>query len=253
MMKAYEVMTHALATASPDASVSTVAAIMRDRDIGDVLIMEDGKLRGIVTDRDLAIQALTGQIDPTNTPITKYMNSKVVKGDADWSVEKVGEIMAKNQIRRLPIMRNDQLVGIVSLGDLSQVDNKKDMVSRSLQAISRPVPVTGRMFRSGAGSALTTLLLLAGVASLALWLTMHPGGKQFRKQVSKSDIYNNATDVVSNARDKVGEVATSKQVRQLTHQVRSNISDLASNLNDLASHMPMMDGKALRRRHTIFG
>lgn len=253
MMKAYEVMTHSLATCSPDTSVSNVAAIMRDRDIGDVLIMEDGKLRGIVTDRDLAIQALTGQIDPTTTPVTKYMNTKVVKGEADWSVEKVADIMAKNQIRRLPIMRNDQLVGIISLGDLSQYDNKKDVVSRSLQAISSPVPVTGRMIRSGAAGGLGTLLLLAGVASLALWLTMHPSGKQFRKQVSKSGLYNNATDVVSNAREKVGEVATSKQVRNLTHQVRSNISNLSSSLNDLASQLPMVDGKAHRRKHTIFG
>ena len=62
MLKAYEVMTHALATCTPDASVAEVAAIMRDRDIGDVLIVEDNKLRGIVTDRDLALQALTARM-----------------------------------------------------------------------------------------------------------------------------------------------------------------------------------------------
>ncbi len=65
MLKAYEVMTHPLATCAPEASVTDVAATMRDRDIGDVLIVEDGKLHGIVTDRDLALQALTGQDDPT--------------------------------------------------------------------------------------------------------------------------------------------------------------------------------------------
>ena len=62
MLKAHEVMTHALATCAPDASVAHVAAIMRDRDIGNVLVVEDNKLRGIVTDRDLVLQALRKQM-----------------------------------------------------------------------------------------------------------------------------------------------------------------------------------------------
>ena len=89
MLKAYEVMTHPLATCAPDASVTDVAATMRDRDIGDVLIVEDGKLRGIVTDRDLALQALTGQDDPRQTPIRKYMSTKVVTGEPAWDLEQV--------------------------------------------------------------------------------------------------------------------------------------------------------------------
>ena len=77
MSKAYEVMTHALATCAPDESVANVAAIMRDRDIGNVLVVEDGNLRGIVTDRDLALQALTGRDDPLLTPIQKFMSTVV--------------------------------------------------------------------------------------------------------------------------------------------------------------------------------
>jgi CBS domain-containing protein len=250
-MKAYEVMTHALATVSPETSVSAVAAIMRDRDIGDVLIMEDGKLRGIVTDRDLAIQALSGNIDPQETPITKFMNAKVVKGEADWPLDKVADVMSKNQIRRLPIMRNDQLVGIISLGDLALNEHRKDVVSKSLQAISKPIPVTG----GGAGMAggLLTFLLAASVATAALWLTFHRNGKEFRKQVSKSDIYHNAQDVVSTAKDKVGEAANSKQVRQLAHQVRTNLKDLTEQVSDLTAQVSLLDGKSVRRKHTLFG
>lgn len=243
-MKAYEVMTHSLATASPETSVSSVAAIMRDRDIGDVLIMEDGKLRGIVTDRDLAIQALTGSIDPQETPITKFMNSKVVKGEADWPIDKVAEVMSKNQIRRLPIMRNDQLVGIISLGDLATHEHRKDVVSKSLKSISKPIPVTGG--GSGLLSGLFTFLLAAGVATAALWLTFHRNGKEFRKQIGKSEIYHNAQDAVVNAKDKVGEAANSKQVRKLARQMQSSI-------NDLTSQVSMLDGKAIRRKHTLFG
>src|SRR5512133_1805474 len=135
MSKANEVMTRALATCAPDASVAHVAAMMRDRDIGNMLVVEDGRLRGIVTDRDLALQALTGKDDPLQTPISKFMSTKVVTGEAPWSLEQVAKTMAKQQIRRLPIVQKGQLVGIVSLGDLARYEARRDVVTKSLRAI----------------------------------------------------------------------------------------------------------------------
>jgi CBS domain-containing protein/gas vesicle protein len=248
MKKAYEVMTHTLATTSPNASVSTVASIMRDRNIGDVLIMEDGKLRGIVTDRDLAIQALTGTKDPLNAPISDFMNSHVVTGEYDWSLERVAAEMAKHQIRRLPIFQKDQLVGIISLGDVAMYEKKDAVVSRSLEAISNPIPVTGRA--SKMGGALLPFMLGTVVTALVLYLTMNQNGKQLRKQLEKSNVYKSAhetvKDTVNAALDKVDEAASSKQVRQLTKQVRSNVKDLTA-------QMPMLDGRAMKRKHFLFG
>jgi CBS domain-containing protein len=139
MSKAYEVMTHALATCGPDANVSQVVAIMRDRDIGNVLIVDGAGLRGIVTDRDLALQALTGEEDPRQTPIHKFMNTNVVTGEATWSLEHVAKTMARHQIRRLPIVQDGQLVGIVSLGDVARHAKRKNVALKTLQAISTPV------------------------------------------------------------------------------------------------------------------
>src|SRR5512145_1962316 len=119
MQKAYDVMTRPLAMCAPDASVTDVAATMRDRDIGDVLIVEAGQLRGIVTDRDLALQALTGLADPRQTPIHKYMSTKVITGESSWNLEQVAKVMAEHQIRRLPIIQDGKVVGIVSLGDVA--------------------------------------------------------------------------------------------------------------------------------------
>src|SRR5512141_2502476 len=107
MLKAYEVMTQKVATCTPDTSVSQVAYIMRDRDIGNVVVVEDGKLRGIVTDRDIALRGLlNGEDDPSQTPIKKLMSTKVITGDADWKLERVANVMAKHQVRRLPILQD---------------------------------------------------------------------------------------------------------------------------------------------------
>jgi CBS domain-containing protein len=245
MLKAYEVMTRALATCAPDASVAHAAAIMRDRDIGNVLVVEDGKLRGLVTDRDLALQALTGKDDPLQTPIRKFMSTQVVTGEAAWSLEQVAKIMAKHQVRRLPIVQDGQLVGIVSLGDVALHEDRRDVVTKSLQAISTPIriSVSGR---SGRGGALIGFALAALATTMIAWLTWNHYGQALRKQMAKSKLYHTAQYAVSAARDKVDEAASSKLVRDLRHQMRSN-------LNDLSAQLPTLEYKPPKRKHIWFG
>jgi CBS domain-containing protein len=245
MLKAYEVMTHALATCTPDASVAHVAGLMRDRDVGDVLVVENGSLSGIVTDRDLALQALTGEYDPLETPIHKFMSTKVVTGEADWSMKQVAKSMAKHQIRRLPIVQDGQLVGIVSLGDVARFEDRKAVVSNSLQAISTPNDITTTK-RLGRGGAVIGLGLAALAATMMTWLTWNRSGQALRKQMAKSEFYHTAQNAVRNARDKVDGVASSKMARNLRHQVRSN-------LRDLSAQLPTIEYKAPKRKHVWFG
>jgi CBS domain-containing protein len=184
MPKAYEVMTQALATCAPDDSVALVAGIMQDRNIGNVLVVEDGKLRGIVTDRDLAVQALTGKDDPLMTPIRKFMSPKVVTGEAGWSLDQVAKTMAKHQIRRLPIQQDGELVGIVSFGDVALYEDRKSVVTKSLQAISTPLAVfsTARLVRNGiwVGFALATTMVAL--------LTWNRSSQAIRKHILRNDI-----------------------------------------------------------------
>ena len=242
MLKAYEVMTRALATCAPDASVADAAAMMRDRDIGTVLVVEDAKLRGIVTDRDLALQALTGEDDPLQTPIRKFMSPQVVTGEAEWSLDQVGRIMAKHQVRRLPIVQDGKLVGIVSLGDLALREKRKDVVAKSLQAISAPAGISAPQ-RSGRGGALIGFGLVALAATTIAWLNWNRHGQALRKQMVKSKLYHTAQHAVGAARDKVDEAASSKPVRDLRHQVRSN-------LNDLSASLPSLEYKPPERKRT---
>lgn len=244
MLKAHEVMTQALATCAPDASVAQVAAIMRDRDIGNVLVVDDNQLRGIVTDRDLVLHALTSQDDLQQTPISKYMSSKVVTGEPTWSLEQVAHAMGKHQIRRLPIVQDGQLVGIVSLGDVARHAHRKDVVAKSLQAISAPIGISVPG-RSGGGRALIGFALAALATTAMAWLTWNHSGQAFRKQLAKSELYHTAQHTLSAAHDKVDEAASSKAVRNVRR-------DVDAKLTDLAAQLPTLKYKPARAKHGWF-
>jgi CBS domain-containing protein len=203
MSKAYEVMTHALATCAPEANVATVAALMRDRDVGNVLVVEDGRLCGIVTDRDLALQALTGKDDPLQTPISKFMNTKVITGETTWSLERVAKEMARHQVRRIPIVLDGQLVGIVSLGDVSRRENRKGVVTKSLRAVSTPIDI----FEAGRSRSDRAMIGL-GMAALAAiglaWLTWN----RYRPGAACIDRQERSVDTAWPAGDAGGAVKT---------------------------------------------
>ncbi len=170
-MKARDVMAGGLITCSPDAPVADAARLMRDRDTGDVLITDDGKLLGIVTDRDVAIRAAASGDDPSEEPVRKYMSKRLVTGHPNWDVSRVAKTMSKHQIRRLPIVENGMLLGIISLGDVALRDKHKDKVGQALRAISEPTGV--RQFRRGRGRLLGTLGLALLVGTVVA-LTMSP-------------------------------------------------------------------------------
>jgi CBS domain-containing protein len=170
-MKARDVMAGGLITCSPDAPVAEAAKLMRDRDIGDVLITDDGKVLGIVTDRDIAVRAAASGDDPRQEPVRKYMSKHLAMGHPNWDLDRVAKTMSKHQIRRLPIVENGMLLGIISLGDVALRDKHKDKVGQALRAISEPTGV--RRFRRGKSRLLGTLGL-ALLAGAVVAFTMSP-------------------------------------------------------------------------------
>jgi CBS domain-containing protein len=220
MPRISEVMTNELAMVPPDTSVAEVAAIMRDRDIGDVLVVEDGKLRGIVTDRDLALQVLAEDHDPQSATVDDFMNKKVITGDASWSLDRAAKTMAKYQVRRLPIVENDHLVGIVSLGDIARYDKNKSVVSKSLEAVSEPDVIKAPSASSRNGTTLG-LIMAALVTTLIVWMRYTESGQTLARQVTQSQTYQDAKRVVSNTVDKAVEAASDPKVRDIGNQVMS--------------------------------
>ena len=137
-----DVMTPNPRTVTPNDSIQNAARIMRDEDTGAVPVVENGKPVGIVTDRDIVIRAVAegGQF---NRPVREIVTSGVVSATPEMSTREAAELMGEHQVRRLPVVDNNRLVGIVSIGDLAVKEGKDSRVGDALQHISEGVKERG--------------------------------------------------------------------------------------------------------------
>jgi len=106
-------------TCAATTPIVQAARLMRDRDIGDVVVESDGAIRGIVTDRDITIRVVAEGEDPTTCILLDICSSDVVTLPPDASLEDAAELMRDRAIRRVVIADADRPVGVVSLGDLA--------------------------------------------------------------------------------------------------------------------------------------
>jgi CBS domain-containing protein len=118
--KVREIMSSHPVSLPSDASLIEAAKTMRDNDIGDVLIMEpDGRLMGIVTDRDMVVRGIANEKEARNTTIADVCSPDLVAVDADDDAERAVQVMRQRAIRRVPVMDDGQVVGVVSIGDMA--------------------------------------------------------------------------------------------------------------------------------------
>lgn len=141
-MKNSDIMTKDLVYSLPGDMVSDVAKLMKDEDIGPVLIVDDShdgkRLVGIVTDRDLAIKVVGEGRDPKSTRVEDVMTGSLVTCRADDDVENAMRAMAQNQLRRIPVVDdNGQLVGIISQADVATRLNEPQSTAEVVKEISR--------------------------------------------------------------------------------------------------------------------
>jgi CBS domain-containing protein len=114
-------MTPSPRTVTPDTSLSAAARLMREHDIGDVIVAEPAtqKAVGIVTDRDIAIRAVAESSDPDTTTVQDLVSSSLVAAAPTDTVEDAIKLMQGLNVRRLPVVEEGRAIGVVSLGDLS--------------------------------------------------------------------------------------------------------------------------------------
>lgn len=133
-----EIMTKDVATVTLKDNVYEVATKMRDWNVGVIPVVdENNDVIGIITDRDIVIRGLAEKHEGS-TATEVVMTRDIVLGQPDMTVDEAAKIMAKQQIRRLPVVENGKLVGIVALGDMAIREVHHDEASDALQQISEP-------------------------------------------------------------------------------------------------------------------
>lgn len=136
-MNVASVMTTDVDSCTPESTCKEVAIKMKELDVGVIPICENEKLVGIITDRDLVIKVLANDLSE-ESPVSELITNLVVKGTKDMSIEEAAKIMSHEQIRRLPIVENEKLVGMVSLGDLAVNNQSSEKAGEALKDISVP-------------------------------------------------------------------------------------------------------------------
>jgi CBS domain-containing protein len=136
-MKVKDLMTSNPATVAPDDSCAQAATLMREEDCGSIPVVRDGTLVGIVTDRDITIRAVAEGRDAKRTPVSEVMSADPVTVTPDADLEDAERIMRDRQIRRLPVVEDGHLVGIVVTAQLARRD-KADHVGETIKEISEP-------------------------------------------------------------------------------------------------------------------
>jgi CBS domain-containing protein len=120
-MEIKQVMTHKVTFVEPTTGIAEIARRMRDEDIGSTPVVENDRLIGVVTDRDIVTRVIATNDDTRSATARDAMSPKVLYCFDDQTVEEVLANMGENQVRRLPVVnRNKRLVGVVSLGDLAK-------------------------------------------------------------------------------------------------------------------------------------
>jgi CBS domain-containing protein len=130
-------------TVKPDMNACDAAGIMASYDVGMVPVVEDDRLVGVVTDRDLVLRVLAARQDPMKIQVGEIVTGReLVTISPDAQVSEARELMSSNRIRRLPVVKAGRLVGVVSLGDVAVADPSKRAVGETLEVISESASTT---------------------------------------------------------------------------------------------------------------
>jgi CBS domain-containing protein len=132
-----DVMSNQVVRIHPEETVTVAARMLEHYNIGALPVCgNDGRVCGMVTDRDIVTRCLAAQKRPDNTAVKDVMTSKVIVGRPDMQANIAAALMGREQIRRLPVMENGRLCGMVSLGDLAVKEESSIDAGEALTGIS---------------------------------------------------------------------------------------------------------------------
>lgn len=136
-MKVKDIMSTDVVCLSRDDTVEHAAQLMQQNDIGSIPVCEGATVIGIVTDRDITLRSVGAGGDAYQT-VGQIMTPNPVVAQPETDVHEAARLMSANQIRRIPIVQQGSLVGIVALGDISVEPQLQDNAEEALKSISQP-------------------------------------------------------------------------------------------------------------------
>ena len=141
-MKLSEIMTDTVVRIRPEESVAVAARMLVRYNVGMLPVCGgDGRLYGVVTDRDMVTRCIAAGKEPTRTTVREVMTSNVVSAGRNMDTLDAAQLMGRQQIRRLPVLENGRLCGMVSLSDLASREETVRDAKAALAGISRNVSV----------------------------------------------------------------------------------------------------------------
>ncbi|MDP4180451.1 MAG: CBS domain-containing protein [Bacillota bacterium] len=137
-MKVKDIMTKSVAYVNPSNTVVEAAQLMQKHNVGVIPVCDQSGVIGLVTDRDIVVRNIAHGKSPLDTPVKDVMTSQVTSVSPESDVDEASKIMSQNQIRRLPVVENNKLVGIIALGDMAADSRFDTEASAALSDISMP-------------------------------------------------------------------------------------------------------------------
>lgn len=135
-----DLMTSGVVTVEPGSSAALAARLLSRHNVGALPVCApDGRLRGMVTDRDIILRCIAPEEDPAQTPVRDIMSRGCAFAAPDMDCARAGLIMAENQVRRLPVVEDGRVVGILTLSDLARCGRYDMEAARTLCEISENV------------------------------------------------------------------------------------------------------------------
>lgn len=135
-MKVKEIMKKNLITVTPTSFVIEAARQMKEKNVGFLLVVEEGELKGILTDRDITLSVVAEGRTPFQMLVKEIMRPEIVSCSPETDVMEATRLMAEKQVRRLPIIADGEVVGVVSLTDLAHVVGEEIKNLFSLRAVA---------------------------------------------------------------------------------------------------------------------
>lgn len=134
-MRLSEIMTSGVVTAGAEASALDVARLMRDHRVGSVVIVDSaGAPAAMLTDRDLTLRVFAEGADPASAALT-HASRPLICGEPEMELDEAAALMVQHRVRRLPVVRGEELVGIVSLDDIAVRSGNLEVAQKMTQDV----------------------------------------------------------------------------------------------------------------------